>query len=80
MWDGMQETYQKFKANPPARIKRKAEKQRQEREIEEKRRRLNQERAAQGALTTSCSSWKRRGIVIITIDAQIGIGIGIPPL
>merc|ERR1719319_2065666 len=34
------ETYQKFKANPPARIKRKAEKQRQEREEEE--------RAAQG--------------------------------
>jgi hypothetical protein len=52
----MQETYQKFKANPPARIKRKAEKQRQEREIEEKRRRLNQERAAQGALTTFCYS------------------------
>ena len=44
----LQETYQKFKANPPARIKRKAERQRQEREIEEKRRRLNQDRAAQG--------------------------------
>ena len=42
-----QETYQKFKANPPARIKRKAEKQRQEREADEKRRRLNDERAAQ---------------------------------
>jgi hypothetical protein len=42
------ETYQKFKANPPARIKRKAEKQRQEREAEERRRTLNEERAAQG--------------------------------
>jgi hypothetical protein len=45
---GVQETYQKFKANPPARIKRKAEKQRQDRELEEKRRRLNMERANQG--------------------------------
>merc|ERR1719220_214323 len=42
------ETYQKFKANPPARIKRKAEKQRQEREAEERRRKVNEERAAQG--------------------------------
>ena len=42
------ETYQKFKANPPARIKRKAEKQRQEREAEERKRKVNEERAAQG--------------------------------
>merc|ERR1719412_2340413 len=40
--------YQKFKANPPARIKRKAEKQRQEREAEERKRKVNEERAAQG--------------------------------
>merc|ERR1719445_2752264 len=42
------ETYQKFKSNPPARIRRKAEKQRQEREAEERRRKENEERAAQG--------------------------------
>ena len=41
------ETYQKFKSNPPARIRRKAEKQRQEREAEEKRRKENEERALQ---------------------------------
>ena len=42
------ETYQKFKANPPARIKRKAEKQRQEKDAEERRKKENEERAAQG--------------------------------
>jgi len=42
------ETYAKFKANPPTRIKRKAEKQRQEREAEERRRKENEERMAQG--------------------------------
>ena len=41
------ETYQKFKANPPARIRRKAEKQRQERDAEEKRKKENEERALQ---------------------------------
>jgi len=42
------ETYQKFKANPPARIKRKAERQRQEREAEERKRKENEERRQQG--------------------------------
>ena len=42
------ETYQKFKANPPARIKRKAEKQRQEKDAEERRKKENEERLAQG--------------------------------
>ena len=45
------ETYQKFKSNPPARIRRKAEKQRQEREAEERRRKENEERAAQVRFT-----------------------------
>merc|ERR1719471_450771 len=42
------ETYQKFKANPPARIKRKAEKQRQEKDAEERRKKENEDRLAQG--------------------------------
>jgi len=42
------ETYQKFKANPPARIKRKAERQRQEREAEAKRLKEEEERRAAG--------------------------------
>ena len=41
------ETYQRFKANPPARIRRKAEKQRLDREAEEKRKKENEERALQ---------------------------------
>lgn len=45
----MQETYQKFKANPPARIKRKAEKQRLEKE-EAKRLREAQEQPNQSAI------------------------------
>jgi len=43
-----QDTYQKFKANPPARIKRKAERQRQEREAEAKRLKEEEERRLQG--------------------------------
>jgi len=73
------ETYQKFKANPPARIKRKAEKQRQEREAEEKRRRLNDERATQGLppLEPGCFPTLESGDT--DLDPVTGLPVPRPP-